>query len=92
MREAPQPRACSPLELLECLAAGTPVVATGGPALDGFRDVLAAVSGADWFIRALPVTGEARSDPDRARLQRRSIDGRSWDKAARQVADLMDRL
>ncbi|MCW2240148.1 glycosyltransferase [Azospirillum canadense] len=92
LRDTPRMNACTPLKLREYLAAGTPVVATGGPALEEYREVVAAVSGADWFIRALAVTGGNTNSPERVRRQRACVAGESWDKAARLVADALDRL
>nr|WP_246501076.1 glycosyltransferase [Azospirillum rugosum] len=92
LRDTPRMHACTPLKLREYLAAGTPVVATGGPALEGYREVLAAVSGPDWFIRALAVTAGNTNSPDRVRRQRARVAGDSWDEAARLVADALDRL
>ncbi len=92
LRDMPRMHACTPLKLREYLAAGTPVVATDGPALEEYRDVVAAVSGADWFIRALAVTGGNTNSPERVRRQRARVAGESWDEAARLVADALDRL
>lgn len=92
LHDTPRMHACTPLKLREYLAAGTPVVATGGPALEEYRDVVAAVSGADWFIRALSVIGGNSNSPDRARRQRACVAGESWNEAARLVADALDRL
>lgn len=91
-RDTPRARSDSPLCLREFLAAGTPIVATDFPALNGYRDVLAAVSGQDWFVRALMVAAAASPNAERAARQRLSVAGETWDKAARKVADALARL
>jgi len=48
-----QIRACNPLKLREYLAAGSSVVSTNFPALDGYRDLITVADDADAFAHAM---------------------------------------
>ena len=81
--DTPQIRACNPLKLREYLAAGTPVVATDFPALDGYRDLIAVAANPDQFVRALSsAREEARS---LASLRQLRVAGETWEARAEQV-------
>lgn len=89
-RDNEQIRASNPLKLREYLAAGTPVVTTDFPALDGYRDLVEIASDAASFGAALVRAGaEGRS---RAGERFERVKDESWDARAKQVDDLLSRF
>lgn len=85
-----QIRACNPLKLREYLAAGTPVIATDFPALDGYRDLVRVIDGADALVAALEA---ARTEGPQLRAARRErVRGESWEVRAERVSALLDEL
>ena len=89
-RDTDQIRACNPLKLREYLAAGSPVVSTEFPALDGYRDLISVAGNADEFADAL-LASLGEEDGKRADRRER-IREEGWDARARQVAELIDGL
>jgi glycosyltransferase involved in cell wall biosynthesis len=89
-RDNAQIRACNPLKLREYLSAGTPVVSSDFPALDGYRDLIALANGPEEFASAIIDT---LNDPAKLRAQRRArVAEESWDNRARDVAELLSKL
>lgn len=89
-RDNAQIRACNPLKLREYLAAGTPVVSTNFPALDGYRDVISVADGSTDFIKAIVDT--LTETVHHRSLRRAKVVAESWDDRARDVAGLLRRL
>jgi hypothetical protein len=90
LRDTPQTRACNPLKLREYLAAGTPVVSTDFPALDGYRDLARVASTSGAFTAALidaVVEGRARAAERQA-----CVADESWEARARQIEQWLDTL
>jgi glycosyltransferase involved in cell wall biosynthesis len=89
-RDTPQIRACNPLKLREYLAAGTPIVATDFPALDGYRDLVEVGCDPAAFIAAMrraAAEGGTRSAERKGRVA-----GESWQARAAMVSDLLAAL
>jgi glycosyltransferase involved in cell wall biosynthesis len=85
-----QIRACNPLKLREYLAAGSPIISTDFPALDGYRDLISVVHSADELADALVNSindGEGEREARRERVQKES-----WASQAQKVAELIDSL
>jgi glycosyltransferase involved in cell wall biosynthesis len=72
-------QACNPIKLKEYLATGRPVVTTDFPALDGWRDLVTVVDGADGFAAAIRASLAAPHD-HAAILQR--LEAETWDAKA----------
>ncbi len=89
-RDTEQIRACNPLKLREYLAAGSPIISTDFPALDGYRDLITVVKTADDFSRALI---ESLDDHKLKRVLRKErVSQESWEARAQAVAELIDNL
>jgi glycosyltransferase involved in cell wall biosynthesis len=88
--DTPQIRACNPLKLREYLAAGTPVVATDFPALDGYRDLVAVVDGPGALARALE--GSLGEPEERKAARRQRVAGESWEARAAMIDELLRSL
>lgn len=86
-----QIRACNPLKLREYLAAGSPVVATDFPALDGYRDLVDVADGADDFAAAVALRSRFDGSEERARRRDR-VRGESWESRALQIERLLSGL
>jgi len=85
-----QIRACNPLKLREYLSAGTPIVSTDFPALDGYRDLLTVADTADDFVHALI---KSVSEPSHLKRQRQNrVAHESWDQRAQQISKLLASL
>jgi glycosyltransferase involved in cell wall biosynthesis len=87
-RDNAQIRACNPLKLREYLAAGTPIVSTDFPALDGYRDLVEVASTAN-FAAALD---DAAADTARNGDRQARIVGESWEARAAIIASALDKL
>lgn len=85
-----QIRASNPLKLREYLAAGRPIVTTDFPALDGYRDLVSTVAGADDMVTALGAA--AAEGAARLPLRRERVRGESWAARADTLAQLLDTL
>lgn len=85
-----QIKACNPLKLREYLAAGSPIVCTDFPALDGYRDLIKVSNQAESFAQAI-LSYHQNTDLDpilrAARLQRVALE--SWSKRAEDIKDLL---
>lgn len=86
----PQIRACNPLKLREYLAAGSPVVTTDFPALDGYRDLVTIASSADEFVAAL--NGARQEGRNRAALRQQRVAGETWEARADQLRQWLDEV
>lgn len=78
---------CSPLKLLEYLAAGSAVISTPFPALTPYRHSVSAVNNADEFSAALKqiaISGNTRPAAD--------ISAYSWDARSTQLTSLLESL
>lgn len=89
-RNTEQIQACNPLKLREYLAAGSPVISTEFPALDGYRDLISVVKTAEEFAGALVRSLDDKKENRNARQQR--VQGESWASRAQTVAKLIDSL
>lgn len=85
-----QIRACNPLKLREYLAAGTPVVSTEFPALDGYRDLVRVATAPEDFARALEAARSEGKTFSKARQQR--VASETWEARAAQVSALLNAL
>jgi glycosyltransferase involved in cell wall biosynthesis len=88
-RDTPVGRAPA-LTLLENLAAGLPVVATGASNLGGYADLVEQVSDADAAAEAL--RGALAEPAERRALRRRRVAGDGWDARAATVNRLLAEL
>ncbi len=85
-----QIRACNPLKLREYLAAGSLVVSTDFPALNGYRDLIKVASDAYGFAVALEDYYQSKSDQAVMRnLRQQRVANESW---ARRAVELKTRL
>ena len=83
-------RAFNPLKLREYLAAGTPLVTTAFPALDGYRDLVEIARSPDAFAVAIRRAGaEGRR---RARSRQDRVSGETWEARAGEIERLLDRF
>jgi len=89
-RRNAQIESCNPLKLREYLAAGTPVVSTDFPALDGYRDLIDVEDRPDQFAQAIKNT--VNDTASRVRLRRNRVMKESWEDRAHFVASLLDRF
>ena len=81
-------RAFNPLKLREYLAAGTPIVSTEFPALDGYRDLVEVARTPDAFVAAML---RARAEGRRREQDRlRRVAGETWEARARLVSDHLE--
>ncbi|MEE8350668.1 MAG: glycosyltransferase [Rhodospirillales bacterium] len=89
-RDNAQIRACNPLKLREYLSAGTPIVSTNFPALNGYRDLIAVADGANDFATA--ISSSLKDDPACRTLRTERMKRESWDERARDLATHLSRL
>lgn len=81
-----QIQACSPLKLMEYIAARTPIITTPFPALNGFKQHVNCVENAQQMIDMLPV---ALNQPI---LEKGLLDNHSWDSRSEFVSWLLELL
>jgi glycosyltransferase involved in cell wall biosynthesis len=89
-RDNAQIRACNPLKLREYFAAGTAVISTDFPALDGYRDLLTVVRSPSGFADALCTA--RREETERQALRRERVARETWEARAAEVSNLLDAL
>lgn len=86
-----QINACNPLKLREYLAAGSPVITTDFPALDGYRDLVHISNQADTF--AAMIEQQHRHSPEfhaRERATRKDrVAQESWQQRARELQEML---
>lgn len=89
-RETGMTRAFNPLKLREYLAAGTPIVSTDFPALDGYRDLVEVARTPDAFVAAmLRAHAEGRR---RAQERVRRVAGETWEARARFLGERLKQM
>lgn len=89
-RDTAQIRASNPLKLREYLAAGTPLVTTDFPALDGYRDLVEIARTPDAFAAAIcRAEAEGRR---RAHVRVDRVAGETWEARARQVEEMISEI
>jgi glycosyltransferase involved in cell wall biosynthesis len=86
--------AVNPIKLREYLGAGRPVVATPLPEVAAYADVVELAGTTEEFAAAVTrVIQDPEADTDEARARRRDrVAGETWDRAAEQVAEVLDPL
>jgi len=85
-----QIEACNPLKLREYFAAGSPVVSTRFPALEGYRDLLFEADDAEGFATAIRLSRKLSSSSRQLRQQR--VASEDWRIKAEQLQELIDDL
>lgn len=89
----PQIKACNPLKLREYLAAGSPIVSTDFPALDGYRDLVKVSDCAAGFAEELEVIYCSRQDLNALRMIRQQrVEKESWQQRGQELKGLLDAL
>lgn len=89
-RQSPMTQAFNPLKLREYLAAGTPLVTTDFPALDGYRDLVEVARSPEQFAAAIRRAGaEGRQ---REGLRQDRVSGETWEARAQDVDLLLARF
>jgi glycosyltransferase involved in cell wall biosynthesis len=86
-----QIEACNPLKLREYLAAGSHVVSTEFPALDGYRDLIDIRNDAGGFAHAIESTYQSNSQ-QLIRIKQQRINQESWGKQAGLLKDILHAL
>lgn len=85
-----QIKACNPLKLREYLAAGTPIVSTEFPALDGYRDLINIAKDTSSFVSALK---RSHKEPENYSTRRRNrVSEESWSSRADKLHSLFENL
>ena len=88
-----QIRACNPLKLREYLAAGSLVVSTNFPALDGYRDLISVAAGATAFAQALEDSDYNNIDLTAERMRRQlRVKSESWASRAEDLKQILNDL
>ena len=89
----PQIRACNPLKLREYLAAGSPVVSTDFPALDGYRDLVKVRADAAGFAEAMEdLYSHQQNEKVLRMLRRERVRKESWQQRGAELKDLLSAL
>ena len=88
-RQTPQIHACNPLKLREYLAAGTPVVTTYFPALQGYEDIVSVGASTKGFIRAIKDTINLEG---RHEIGQHRVANETWSERASAVDVLLKTL
>ncbi|MCV6624779.1 MAG: glycosyltransferase [Cellvibrionaceae bacterium] len=85
--------ACNPLKLREYLAAGSPVVTTEFPALEGYRDLVHTGKSASDFAQALNNIHDQHHYQQVTRQQRQArVQSESWTRRADELKDILRAL
>ena len=85
--------AANPLKLREYLAAGSPVVSSDFPALDGYRDLVKVRSSAAGFAQALRQIQAAKSrDQDNRVMRQQRVSQESWQARAQALKAQLEQL
>lgn len=88
-----QIEACNPLKLREYLAAGSPVVSTDYPALDGYRDLIKVAATAETFASAIVELHQQKYHKKLMReIRQNRVSSESWKAKSDQLKDLFSRL
>ncbi len=83
-RDNAQIRACNPLKLREYLAAGSPIVSTDFPALDGYRDLIHIAATPELFAECIE---RSQYDIDASKVHQRQarVANESWSARAEEI-------
>lgn len=88
-----QIQACNPLKLREYLAAGSPVVSTDFPALDGYRDIIKVSDSAQGFAEAMLETHEYKYHKQLLRETRQNrVKRESWGARTQDLVEMIQNL
>ncbi|WP_261844880.1 glycosyltransferase [Aliamphritea ceti] len=89
----PQIKACNPLKLREYLAAGSPIVSTDFPALDGYRDLVKVSHSAAGFAEELEAIYRNRQNLKAIRtIRQQRVEKESWQQRGKELKSLLDEL
>ena len=86
-----QIEACNPLKLREYLAAGSAVVSTDFPALDGYRDLIDIRNDAGGFAQAIEHSYQSNNQQF-IRMRQQRLSQESWEKQAMLLKDILQSL
>lgn len=85
-----QIHACNPLKLREYLAAGSPIVSTDFPALDGYRDLIKVSNRPEGFVEGIEEYYRTKKHQQLLRkLRQERVDRESWSKRADDLKEVL---
>lgn len=88
-----QIEACNPLKLREYMAAGSPIVTTGFPAVDAYKELITVANDASSFVKALSQIDKSppTTAHDKQAMQLR-VSSESWGNRASELKELLQHL
>lgn len=88
-----QIEACNPLKLREYLAAGSPIVSTDFPALDGYRDLVKVGNEAEFFAESIVQIYQTKYHRNLMReIRQARVESESWSKRAEAIKEIIATL
>lgn len=88
-----QINACNPLKLREYLAAGSPVVSTDFPSLDGYRDLIRVGNSAAYFVQAIEAQYHCKYHAKLLRdIRQKRVARESWYNRAEDLKEVLAAL
>jgi len=88
-----QIEACNPLKLREYLAAGSPIVSTDFPALDGYRDLIKVGNDAEYFANAIEEIYATKNHRLLMReIRQKRVKRESWSCRAQDLREVLNGL
>lgn len=88
-----QIEACNPLKLREYLAAGSPIVSTDFPALDGYRDLIKVGNDSHYFAEAIQEIKQLKYHKALLReIRQQRVHRESWSKRAQDLSEALKLL